>query len=252
MPDLQWNLQTWDRAHDWSDRGERWSGAWGGSEAQWFGCLYPRLHRFLPAQRVLEIGPGYGRWTRFLIAACDELVGVDLSLSCVRACTERFADSPRARFVVNDGLSLAEIGSGFDLIFSFDSLVHADLAVLEAYVPQMLAVLSAGGVAFIHHSNLADAGAPVRTHQRAAGVSAEAVRNLVADAGGAVLNQETVNWGTVEPIDCLTLLGRRQDYDTPADLPLENLRFMEEAAIIRGFIAPYCDPGRFKRRTPEK
>jgi hypothetical protein len=27
---------------------------WGGSEPQWFGSLYPRLHRFLPARAILE------------------------------------------------------------------------------------------------------------------------------------------------------------------------------------------------------
>ena len=43
MPDLQWNIAAWDGSYDWSTGGEEWSQVWGGSEAQWFGSLYPRL-----------------------------------------------------------------------------------------------------------------------------------------------------------------------------------------------------------------
>ena len=52
-----------------------------GSEAQWFGCLYPRLHRLLLTGRILEIALGFGRRTNFLISACSNYIGFDLSES---------------------------------------------------------------------------------------------------------------------------------------------------------------------------
>ena len=72
MPELDWNKAVFDGNYDWRQGGEEWSAPWGGSEAQWFGSLYPRLHRLLPAGRILEIAPGFGRWTKFLIPACAD------------------------------------------------------------------------------------------------------------------------------------------------------------------------------------
>lgn len=154
MPDLDWNKTAWGSIYAWHDSGEEWSTAWGGSEAQWFGAIFPRLHRFLPARRILEIAPGFGRWTKYLIPVCDEFVCIDLSSKCVDACRDRFAAAGHAQFFVNDGHSLAEAkDESFDLVFSFDSLVHAEADVLTSYVPQVLRKLSPGGVAFLHHSN---------------------------------------------------------------------------------------------------
>src|SRR4051794_15667206 len=133
MPTLAWNKETWDGDHSWNTGGEEWSAHWGSSEAQWFGSILPRIHRFFPCRRILEIAPGTGRWTRFLSAGCEEYVGIDLSAECVEACKRRFEGVAHAAFYQNDGLSLEAAGKGpFNLIFSLDSLVHADADVMEA------------------------------------------------------------------------------------------------------------------------
>ena len=44
-----------------------------------------------------------------------------------------------------------------DFAFSADSLVHADLDVIAAYLSELARTLRPNGVGFIHHSNL---GAP--------------------------------------------------------------------------------------------
>ena len=106
VPDLNWNKTVWGSTYGWQAGGEEWSETWGSSEAQWFGSIFPRLHRFLPARRILEIAPGFGQWTKFLIPACDEFVGVDLSAKCVDACRKIFATAGHAQFISNDGCSL--------------------------------------------------------------------------------------------------------------------------------------------------
>lgn len=242
MPDIDWNRYLWGQQYTWYDGGEEWSTAWGGSEAQWFGSLYPRLQKFLPARRILEIAPGYGRWTKFLVAACAGYLGVDLAENCIAACQARFVASPHAHFVRNDGRSLDGVPNGsFDLIFSFDSLVHAELAVLESYVPQMIDKLLPGGVAFIHHSNLAAITNPaeLREHARAHSVSGSKVGDLITRSGGKVLVQEVINWIDTGLIDCLTTFGRAKDYPDHCSIELTNPRFMEAAAIIREFQSPY-------------
>jgi Methyltransferase domain len=241
MPDVSWNSSLWDGDYDWAGGGEEWSATWGGSEAQWFGALHPRLHRALPARAIIEIAPGFGRWTRFLLPVCRRFVGIDLSAQCVAACRDRFRRARHARFVQNDGLSMADAPDArFDLVFSFDSLVHAELEVLEAYVPQILCKLRGRGLAFIHHSNLAAlADGTPNPHRRAASVSAEKMSRLVREAGGGVLIQEIVNWGGTDTHDCFTLFGRAAAYPNARPVLIENPRFMEEANMVAAVQSPW-------------
>ncbi|MFN3656272.1 MAG: class I SAM-dependent methyltransferase [Pseudolabrys sp.] len=241
MPDLDWNRAMWGSAYAWTALGEEWSHSWGGSEAQWFGTLYPRLHRFLPARRILEIAPGYGRWSKYLIPNCDEFLGIDLAEKCVHGCREIFASATHARFVTNDGQTLTAAPDGsFDFVFSFDSLVHADYDVMASYVPEVLRKLAPGGVAFLHHSNLlAFGGAIGGQHGRSMSVSAQVMADLIRHRGGAVLVQEVVNWGGDQLIDCLSLFGRRDDYPAANPVQLQNRMFMAESTLIHHFQSPY-------------
>jgi SAM-dependent methyltransferase len=235
MPDLQWNRSTWDGDYGWAGGGEEWSKDWGGSEAQWFGTLYPRLHRALPARAILEIAPGFGRWTRFLLPLCENYIGIDLSASCVQACRETFAAAEHATFLQNDGISLSEIANeSFDLVFSFDSLVHAELDVLEQYIPQIIAKLTQSGIAFLHHSNFLSVGENQENlHCRGVSVSAAKVHDIVASSGGEALIQEMVNWGGTMLHDCFTLFRRATTDATIPPVRLQNPYLMDEARLIK-------------------
>jgi SAM-dependent methyltransferase len=241
MPDLNWNKGVWGGSYGWPAGGEEWSQAWGGSEAQWFGSIFPRLHRFLPARRILEIAPGFGRWSKFLIPACDEFVGIDLSDKCTEGCREIFANAHHAEFYTNDGRSLsAAQGREFDLVFSFDSLVHAEQEVMASYIPEILKNLSSVGVAFLHHSNIhAYKNTIDNPHARGASISADVVADLIVSNGGAVLIQEVVNWGGEHLIDCLTLFSRRETYPFNKPVRLNNPVFMGEAKLIQSFQSHY-------------
>ena len=243
MPNLSWNKQYWDGGYDWQGRGEEWSKAWGGSESQWFGCLYPRLHRFLPAENILEIAPGFGRWTHFLLGyASNTYHGVDISEECIAYCKGIFNDGARTRFSINDGLTLKMVNNdAFDLIFSFDSLVHAELDVHEAYIPQILSKLTTNGVAFIHHSNWAAAN-EVRenTHCRGENVSAELFSKIVTESGGHVIIQECVNWGTDKLIDTFTVFCNKGRHGLKETVRIDNPHFMAEANILRDVHSKYC------------
>lgn len=242
MPDLAWNKTHWGSDYKWPALGEEWSAAWGGSEPQWFGSLLPRLHRFLPARRILEIAPGFGRWTKFLIPACDEFVGIDLAEKCINTCRERFSSAKNAKFFANDGYSLTAAKDGsFDLIFSFDSLVHAEYDVLASYIPQTVRKLSPGGVALLHHSNLFSYSKSSGVeHGRAKTVSADVVSDLIKRGGGTVLIQEVINWGGGDRlIDCLTLFTRHDTRPFAKAVRLQNPYFMKEATLIQHFQSHY-------------
>jgi SAM-dependent methyltransferase len=238
MPDLKWNEATWDGSYDWSSRGEEWSQSWGSSEAQWFGALYPRLHRLLPAPTILEIAPGFGRWTRFLIPYCETFVGVDLSSTCIEACRVSFAQAKHAMFLQNDGVSLEMVPNNLDFVFSFDSLVHVEIDILASYIRQIIAKLSPDGTAFIHHSNFATMPPGVENpYGRAESVSSVTVANVVAQQGGCIRLQEMVNWGCEQLIDCFTIFSKGTANKFPV---IYNPSFMAEAAGIKAAQAPYC------------
>jgi SAM-dependent methyltransferase len=249
MPDVNWNLNVWRDAGNWGAGGEEWSAPWGGSDPQWFGSLYPRLHRLVPARTILEIAPGFGRWTRFLLPLCENYIGLDLSPICIEHCREAFSGANHARFIGNDGYSMLDVADGsVDLVFSFDSLVHAELDVFESYIPQILQKLTPNGAAFLHHSNIAYFGNPVAVEDggRGLSVSADKLAELVRACGGQVLVQEMINWAdTAQLRDCLSIFAHRVPGRSEAAIRLVNPRFMDEANHIKDYHRYYS-----RLRTP--
>jgi SAM-dependent methyltransferase len=270
VPSIDANLETWTRGEgDWWDEGDGWSEDWGGPPAQWWGTLYPRLRPFLPAQRLLEIAPGHGRWTQFLLDDCETYAGVDLTPNCVLACERRFKDAANASFAVNDGRSLPSIADRWaDLVISFDSLVHAEDDVLRDYASELARVLSTDGVAVLHHSNAGsvtrklDRTEPLRLrqaripgvlrraltptgvldgdHWRARSVTAVSVRASFESAGLHVRSQEIVPWGGARLLlDCITVATRPGSrWDRPYR-QVVNRSFMAEAASVRTAASVY-------------
>jgi SAM-dependent methyltransferase len=148
------NLQVWNEGYYWEARGDEWSRPWGNAEQHWFSSILPRIHRLLPAPTILEIAPGYGRWTSFLRRLCDRLIVVDLSPNCIEGCKKRFSQDTHIEYHVNDGSSLEMVpDASVDLVFSYDSLVHVEADVIRRYLDQLARKLTPEGAGFIHHSN---------------------------------------------------------------------------------------------------
>jgi SAM-dependent methyltransferase len=213
MPTIEENRGAWNEAYDWKSAGNEWSGGWGSTKTMWLVSIYPRIARHLPCRSLLEIAPGFGRVTEFLLPHAKQYLGVDLAEKCVAACRSRFADATHARFAVGDGLLLPMVESAsVDFAFSWDSLVHADIRVMRSYAKELARVLRPGGVAFLHHSNLAaidpasKAAADARARWRDPTVSAALVREAATAAGLHCSAQELLNWAASEPSDCFTTL----------------------------------------------
>jgi SAM-dependent methyltransferase len=239
--------------YDWKDAGEEWSERWGSSAAQWSGTILPRIKSWLPAATILEIGPGYGRWTHYLKDYCERLLIVDRAAECIEACQKRFPAEPKITGYVNQGGSLAMIpNDSVDFVFSFDVFVHIKREVVEEYIREFSRTLKNGGRGFIHHSNLGAyanswfrrlPGALTKLltkwhvfdedHHRTLTMSADLFRTLGAQHGLHCVKQELVNWRGRRLIDCFSWFERT---DSPAPRPVEIIRnrnFMREAAVVR-------------------
>lgn len=262
MPTVGQNLQMWDVDYEWTKQGEEWSSAWGGSESQWFGAIYPRIHSFLPTGTILELAPGFGRWTNYLKNWCEHLIIVDLSENCIKSCQQRFASDSNITYHVNDGKSLAMVPDrSIDFVFSFDSLVHAEAEVIQAYLNQLSKKLKSNGVGFVHHSNLGEyrrgfsiieripgflrdrltqKGLLDRTHWRAFSMTARLFEKFSDQAGLHCVSQELVNWGTKRLIDCFSIFTLKTSVWARPNVVVENPEFMKEASMIKRLSAVYA------------
>jgi SAM-dependent methyltransferase len=248
VPLLSENKSMWDDLYAWPQQGDEWSAHWGGVSHQWWVTLFPRLQGYVPAGRILEIAPGYGRWTHFLKDLCGDLVAVDIAGGAIEHCRARFAADRHVSFHVNDGLTLPMVADGsIDLVFSFDSLVHAELDVMGAYLTEIAAKLTADGVAFLHHSNM---GAytpgsydPAGIHWRAVTVSAQAVEALAVRAGLSCVSQETLAWGNEVLLnDCISVItraGSRWDRD---NVRIDNPEFSSREITASARLAAQYPP----------
>jgi SAM-dependent methyltransferase len=205
MPSAQENRDRWTH-HKWERQGDEWSPGRSpeGTSVLWFRTVLPRIQRFVPTGTVLEIGPGFGRWTQYLRQLSRRLILVDVSERCIAACRERFGDDTHLEYFTNDGASLDMVPDrSVDFIFSFDSLVHAEADAVGAYLAQAARKLKPGGGGFIHHSNLGAFVHPrtgqvrrfvTRRNWRAESMSADLFRSLCEKAGLACRSQELINW----------------------------------------------------------
>ncbi len=254
VPTIEENIEEWGSRYEWSRQGDDWSQPFGGSRRLWWGIVHPRVMAFLPAEHILEIAPGHGRMTQFLLGSCERLTAVDLNASCIAACRDRFAGFDNLELHVNDGRSLGMVADrSVDFAFSFDSLVHVDADVIGSYLQELGRTLAPDGVAFLHHSNVGAFLQPVgrvmdrwfapalgerisrrlNRNWRSAEVSAEGVAALAAGAGLRCVVQESVNWLAKLPTDCFSTLTRAGSRWDRAPRVVRNLSFMREAARLR-------------------
>jgi SAM-dependent methyltransferase len=226
MPSIEWNRHHWGRQYPWSAHGDEWSYSFGSASAHWFAFILPRLHRYLPSlaapdSRIVEIAPGHGRWTQFLLTHCQTLAAYDASEPCVAYCADRFRNrvaDGSAEFHLTDGFSLPKKDATIDLVFSFGSLVHAKRDVLQDYLSHLSRCLKPGRFAFLQHSNLAaypelhnykNAGPYIL---RATTVSAATMQADAKERGLVTLIQEGLNHETQtmnnELVDCISVIQK--------------------------------------------
>ena len=239
--------------YDWKDAGEEWSAPWGTSTAQWEHAILPRISDCIPTDTILEIAPGYGRWTQYLKDYCRELSIVDRIDECIEACRQRFAANSHVHCYLNDGRSLPMIPDGsVDFAFSFDSLVHTKPDVVDAYLGELGTKLKIGGTGFFHHSNFGEYANSARerlpraiakplikakildwAHHRDPGMTADLFRALCAKHSLHCVSQELVNWRGRRLIDCFSIFTRSDAPDQGPTRTVRNPNFMREAAKIR-------------------
>lgn len=153
MPTRDENKKVWNEEHDWSDLGEVWtpSAFWKENVLRW------TMQRYLkPNARILELGPGGGRWTAELLKYNPtRLALVDIAEKCISICKERFAERKDIEYYINDGQSIPIPGEKcFDMIWSFDCLVHVERDEIISYFNDFRRLLAPGGICILHYATI--------------------------------------------------------------------------------------------------
>jgi ubiquinone/menaquinone biosynthesis C-methylase UbiE len=157
MPTIEENKKVWDEEYIWKKNGDEWDQQaaycnqpyeeWKESIVKTF--IYKNIN---PESNVLEIGPGHGRWTEFILKKAKNVILVDLSPNCIDFCKRRFSKFKNISYYVNDGKNLNFIkDNSIDFIWSYDSFVHMEREVIESYFREFARILRINGKAVIHH-----------------------------------------------------------------------------------------------------
>jgi SAM-dependent methyltransferase len=162
MASISSNRDTYDNPGVWKQRGDSWTfhaEACGQPYQTWKRSLVENfLVPFLGADvDVLELGPGFGRWSESMVGHTHSLTLDDVSSTCIEACRQRFGEHLLDEsFVVNDGRSLPVKDSSLDLVWSFGVFVHIDEPEIAAYMAECQRTLRPGGRFVIHHTGWSD------------------------------------------------------------------------------------------------
>ena len=158
---LAWNRQRFGNSEVWASHdhfGYRWAGGIQQSNnsmarvAEAF--LLPHLKGHLQrGLRILELACGAGRFTTELVRLAHSLCLVDMNPVCLDVCRSRFKFYEGVEYYANDGVSLDMVPTdAFDLIASFDSLVHVHPEIVRGYVEQSSKLLKPGALIWFDHS----------------------------------------------------------------------------------------------------
>jgi SAM-dependent methyltransferase len=143
-------------------------------------------------QRAVEIGPGGGRWTRYLLGF-QQLYAVDCHLELLKELRRNYRHS-NIVFVHNAGTDFPNIPEGeIDYVLSFGTFVHLDAPIIEAYLRNLRAILKHGGNAVIHYADQMKVMA--RENPGFSKNHPDMMRRMVREAGFKVLEEDlTTMW----------------------------------------------------------
>jgi len=143
---------------------------------------------------ALEIGPGGGRWTRYLLGF-GRLYVIDYHAELLRELRERF-NKPNMHFIVNNGADFPGVPEGsVDYVISVACFVHLEPNIIATYLKNILKILKPGGNAFITYSDKTKIGGQL--NDSFSENSPARMREMVTQAGFRILEEDsTILWNS--------------------------------------------------------
>lgn len=199
MPDLKTrlHLDMLQRARDrgWLVRDGLYGLHWGDPEnPEETGLRAIRDHWLLPyvdpAKAGLEIGPGGGRWTRYMLGF-QRLYVVDYHAELLAELRRNFGHANIVE-ILNNGTDFPGVpAAAVDFVFSFGVFVHLDFDLIRAYLANLRDVVHAGTQIIIQY---ADKDKPAaRQNNSFSNNNPRRMRSAVERAGYRVVEEDTIS-----------------------------------------------------------
>jgi ubiquinone/menaquinone biosynthesis C-methylase UbiE len=143
---------------------------------------------------ALEIGPGGGRWTRYLLGF-RRLYVVDYHAELLQELRRNF-DRPNMQFIVNNGTDFPGVPDhSVDYVLSIGCFVHFESHLIAAYLKNIARILKPGGSVFITYADKTKVGAQI--NPTFAENTPTRMRQMVTEAGYRILEEElTILWNS--------------------------------------------------------
>lgn len=152
---------------------------------------YVKEHFILPyiskEANVLEIGPGGGRWTRYMLAS-KLLVVIDYHQELLDELKLNF-NGKNMIFVKNNGDDFPNIKeNSIDFLFSFGTFVHLDIEIIDRYLKNMYRIIKNSSNVVIQYS---DKNKPLAIlNEGFSDNNPTIMRNMVQDNGYIILEED--------------------------------------------------------------
>jgi SAM-dependent methyltransferase len=141
--------------------------------------------------RAVEIGPGGGRWTRYLLGF-ETLYAVDYHQELLDELKRNFGRQRNIRFIKNSGTDFPGVDEhSIDYLFSFGTFVHLDFDLIEAYLAAMRPILKPAANVVIQYSDTTKIMA--RIIEGFVDNSPDRMREAVRRVGYRILEEDTTS-----------------------------------------------------------
>src|SRR4030095_1717574 len=141
---------------------------------------------------AVEIGPGGGRWSRYLVGF-KKLYVIDYHLELLEELRKNFNKS-NMEFIKNNGTDFPGIRErSIDYFFSFVVFVHLEVDLIEAYLMNMQSILKPGANAVLQYADKTKIMA--QNNKTFSDNTPEKMRAMVLNAGYKILEEDlTTMW----------------------------------------------------------
>jgi ubiquinone/menaquinone biosynthesis C-methylase UbiE len=177
----------------------------------WWDDRWPfkRMFERLDLASVLELACGHGRHSERVVKIAGKLTLMDVLSENIDFCKARIGSGPE--FYINNGFDFMPVeDQALTAIFCYDAMVHFSPDLVLSYLIDAKRVLKTGGMMLLHHSNYSATPAEhYGQHPSARNYMPRLLfQKLANDAGLAILESTTFQWGDVADLDCLSLLQK--------------------------------------------
>ena len=140
-----------------------------------------------PEKTLVEIGPGGGRWTRYMLEA-KKIYAVDYHPEILNELKANIS-ACNIVHVVNHGADFPTIPpASIDFLFSFGTFVHLDLDIIDQYLANMKQLLKPDGQVVLQYADFTKPLA--RSNVGFSNNNPERMRRLVTSHGYSILEED--------------------------------------------------------------